>query len=39
MVEGMRSLNVAVAAGMILGEMLRQTRTNGRAKGEMRNEH
>lgn len=39
MVEGMRSLNVAVAAGMILGEMLRQTRTNSRAKGEMRNEH
>lgn len=39
MVEGMRSLNVAVAAGMILGEMLRQTRTNGRAKGEVRNEH
>jgi tRNA (cytidine/uridine-2'-O-)-methyltransferase len=27
MAEGMRSLNVAVAAGMILGEALRQTRT------------
>lgn len=39
MVEGMRSLNVAVAAGMILGEMLRQTRMNASAKGEMRNEH
>lgn len=26
MAEGMRSLNVAVAAGMILGEALRQTR-------------
>lgn len=39
MVEGMRSLNVAVAAGMILGEMLRQTRMNTSAKGELRNEH
>ncbi len=39
MVPGMRSLNVAVAAGMILGEMLRQTRLNASAKGEMRNEH
>ncbi len=39
MVPGMRSLNVAVAAGMILGEMLRQTRINESAKGEMRNEH
>lgn len=39
MVPGMRSLNVAVAAGMILGEMLRQTRMNESAKGEMRNEH
>ena len=39
MVPGMRSLNVAVAAGMILGEMLRQTRMNVSAKGEMRNEH
>jgi tRNA(Leu) C34 or U34 (ribose-2'-O)-methylase TrmL len=35
----MRSLNVAVAGGMILGEMLRQTRMNVSAKGEMRNEH
>lgn len=39
MVDGMRSLNVAVAGGMILGEMLRQTRINVSAKGEMRNEH
>jgi tRNA (cytidine/uridine-2'-O-)-methyltransferase len=39
MVPGMRSLNVAVAGGMILGEMLRQTRMNVSAKGEMRNEH
>lgn len=39
MVEGMRSLNVAVAGGMILGEMLRQTRMTVSAKGEMRNEH
>jgi len=39
MVPGMRSLNVAVAAGMITGEMLRQTRMNVSAKGELRNEH
>lgn len=33
MAEGMRSLNVAIAGGMIVGEMLRQTRSCAPTKG------
>lgn len=39
MAASTRSLNVAVAAGMILGEIIRQTRLQPSAQGDLHHEH